>query len=344
MSSWLEFLQARGARVLDGRVANFGDKVRELAAARDATIVADLSHNAVISVSGDDAKSFLHGQLTNDVEALDLDAAQWTGWCTAKGRLVASFLLIRRPDRYLVVLPAEIAPSIQKRLSMYVLRSKVKLEDVSAQHARIGIAGTAARETIARRFGNAPQPLRVVEAKDASIAIALDATRFLAVAPVETAHTVWETFAAAATPAGTDAWDWTAIRAGIPIVLAATQEAFVPQMANFDLIGAVSFRKGCYPGQEIVARTQYRGGLKRRMALVHLAGESAPAAGDSLYSEAFGEQAAGTIANAAPSPDGGFDALAVAQLESLDRGDLRWKSPQGPALTILSRPRADAAS
>jgi folate-binding Fe-S cluster repair protein YgfZ len=96
MSSWLEFLQSRGARVVDGRVADFGDKARELAAARDATIVADLSDNALLAVSGDDATTFLHGQLTNDVEALAVDSAQWTGWCTPKGRLLASFLLVRR--------------------------------------------------------------------------------------------------------------------------------------------------------------------------------------------------------------------------------------------------------
>jgi folate-binding protein YgfZ len=253
MSSWFEFLQGRGARIADGAVADFGDPARELAAARDATIVADLSHNALIAVSGDDAATFLHNQLTNDVQGLAVDAAQWTGWCSPKGRLLASFLLIRRADRFLILLPAEIAPAIQKRLSMFVLRSKVKLEDVSATYARIGIAGKDASATIARRFGEAPAAMRAVEAKDGSLAVALEPSRFVISAPVETAHTIWETLAAAATPAGTDAWDWTGIRAGIPTVVAATQEAFVPQMANFDLIGAVNFRKGCYPGQEIVA-------------------------------------------------------------------------------------------
>ena len=344
MSSWFEFLHGRGARIAGGRVADFGDLPQELAAARDATIVADLSSHALIAVSGEDATTFLHNQLTNDVEGLAVDAAHWTGWCSPKGRLVASFLLVRRSDRYFLVLPAEIAPAIQKRLSMYVLRSKVRLEDVSATHARIGVAGRNASEAIARRFGKTPDTLKVVDANDGNFAVALEPTRFLVVAPVETAHAMWETFAAAATPAGTDAWEWTSIRAGIPTVVAATQEAFVPQMANFDLIGAVSFRKGCYPGQEIVARMQYRGGLKRRMALAHVEGDAAPAPGENVYSEAFGEQAAGTIANVAPSPGGGFDALVVAQIESLDRGDLRWKSPQGPHLTILSRPQADRAS
>jgi len=344
MSSWFEFLASRGARIAGGRVADFGDPARELTAARDATIVADLSDNALISVSGDDATSFLHAQLTNDVQSLAVDTGHWTGWCTPKGRLLASFLLVRRSDRYFLLLPAEIAPAIQKRLSMYVLRSKVKLEDVSAAYARIGFTGQKARETIERRFQQAPASMRVVDAQDGSIAIALDASRFVIAAPMETAHAMWETFAAAAVPAGTDAWDWTSVRAGIPIIVAATQEAFVPQMANFDLIGAVNFRKGCYPGQEIVARMQYRGGLKRRMALAHVEGDVSPAPGESLYSEAFGDQAAGMIANVAPAPDGGYDALVVAQIESLARDDLRWKSPQGPALKILSRPQADAAS
>ena len=124
----------------------------------------------------------------------------------------------------------------------------------------------------------------------------------------------------------------------MPIITAATQEAFVPQMANFELVGGVSFKKGCYPGQEIVARMQYRGGLKRRMAIAHIDGAERPKPGESVYSAAFGDQAAGTIVNAAPAPEGGFDALVVAQIESLERGDLRWKSPDGPGLEVRSHP------
>src|SRR5438874_7261138 len=129
MPSWFEFLQSRGARMVESRVADFGHAARELVAARDEAIVADLSHNALIAVIGDDAAAFLHAQLTNDVNALAVDSAQWTGWCSAKGRLLASFLLVRRADRFLLLFPAEIAASIVKRLSMYVLRSKVKLVD-----------------------------------------------------------------------------------------------------------------------------------------------------------------------------------------------------------------------
>lgn len=320
-------------------MAQFADVGKELAAARDHTIVADLSHQALICASGPDATTFLHGQLTNDVQHLRDDMAQWNGWCSPKGRLLASFLLIRRPDRYLLMLPAEIAAPILKRLSMFVLRSRVKLAGADDELARIGVAGTQAAALVARHFELAPTPLQVA-ARDGSMAIGLEFGRFIVLATPEKARALWQGFAESAIEAGADAWEWTTIRAGIPTIVAATQEAFVPQMANLDLIGAVSFKKGCYPGQEIVARTQYRGVLKRRMALVHVESSDRPAPGESVFSAAFGEQSAGAVANAAPSPGGGFDALVVAQLEGLERNDLRLKSLDGPPLTILSRPEA----
>ena len=301
------------------------------------TFVAPLTHNALLGVSGDDAGAFLHGQLTNDVEALPESAAQWTGWCTPKGRLVASFLLVRLPARFLLLLPAEIAEPVRKRLAMFVLRSKVKLADASAAWVRIGIAGAGARAALANAIGEAPQARQARE-HDGAVAIGLEEDRYILLASPGSAPALWDAIAQSAMPAGIAAWEWKSIRAGIPTVVAATQEAFVPQMANFDLIDAVSFRKGCYPGQEIVARMQYRGGLKRRMALVHIATDATIAPGQSLYSAAFGDQAAGIIANASPAPGGGSDALAVAQIEGLERNDLRWGAPDGPPVEIVRRP------
>ena len=302
----------------------------------DATIVADLTHNALLAVSGDDAGAFLHGQLTNDVEALRAGDAQWNGWLTAKGRMLASFLLVRRTDHYLVMLPSEISEAVAKRLRMFVLRSKVKIEDVSATVARIGIAGPNAAALVAGHWGSAPEPMRSAE-REGALAVRLDATRVVIFVPNEGASTVRDALASAQ-PASTVAWEAAAIRAGVPTIVAATQEAFIPQMVNFELVGGVSFRKGCYPGQEIVARTHYRGGLKRRMALAHIESTEAPQPGDALYSASFGEQAAGQIANVAPSPAGGYDALVVAQLDSLERNDLRWKSPEGAALRLENLP------
>ena len=343
MSSWQAFLVGRGAIPTDNGTQHFGDPPGELAAARDATILADLSHNALLEITGDDATDFLHGQFTNDVQNLPEGAAQWNGWCSAKGRLLATFLLWRNPGGYLLTLPREVAAPAAKKLAMYVLRSKVKIADVSGHWVRMGFAGKSASLMVASEFGHAPDPMRSVQ-REGAACIALDLERFVVLAAEAQAAALWDRLARHAKPAGADAWEWKAIQAGIPTIVAATQETFVPQMANFELVGGVSFKKGCYPGQEIVARTQYRGILKKRMALAHVAGESRPAPGDDVYGETFGEQSAGTIVSAAPSPDGGFDALVVAQIEDLQRGSLRWKSPQGTPLTLRSSPVTPGAA
>ncbi len=305
-------------------------------------LVADLSHNALLSVSGDDAAAFLHAQLTNDVEALAPGAAQWNGWCSAKGRLLATFLLARTTDGFLLMLPAEIAAPIAKRLAMFVLRSKVKIADVSELYARIGIAGPGAAPLVEKHWGALPPSMAAVE-KDGAIAIGLGGNRFVALVP-RAGGSMQDLVVRARAGTEADEWERRSIRSGVPTIVAATQEAFVPQMANFELVGGVSFKKGCYPGQEIVARTQYRGILKKRMALVHVTGDERPQPGQNVYSSAFGDQSAGIVVNAAPAPGGGFDALVVAQVEGLARRDLRWKSPDGPAVEILEHPPLANAS
>jgi len=302
----------------------------------------DLSDNALIAFAGDDARAFLQGQFTNDVEALAVGEAQWGGWCTPKGRLVATFLLVRRANGFLLMLPAEIAAAFAKRLGMFVLRSKVKIVDASGDFGRIGIAGDGAASLVRNRWGEVPAPMRAIE-KDGATCVAIDEARFVAFVPAASAGATLDALAAESSGGSRDQWAWAMIQAGVPVVVAATQEAFVPQMANFDLVGGVSFKKGCYPGQEIVARTQYRGILKRRMALAHIAGGERPQPGQAVYSKEFGEQAAGTIVNAAPSPGGGFDALVIAQIESL-RGELHWKSLDGPAMEVRKVPSAANAS
>jgi tRNA-modifying protein YgfZ len=285
-------------------------------------LLVDLSNNALVSITGDDAAAFLQGQLTNDVLALERGQAQWTGWCSPKGRLLASLLLIRHADGYLAMLPAELAPAISKRLAMFVLRSKVKIADAGARYDRYGIAGPGAADR-ARAVAQGEGALAVQIGPDLSVALVPPGGP--RPAPL----------------ASPEAWTLALIHAGIPTVVAATQEEFVPQMANFDLIGGVSFRKGCYTGQEIVARTQYRGILKKRMALAHVEG-AAPAPGQSVYSAAFGDQSAGKVVNAAAAPGGGYDFLVVAQIESLRDGDLRLGSPDGAPIAIRSYPAADA--
>ena len=268
--------------------------------------VCDLSPtNALLRISGDDATAFLQNQFTNDVKALAVGGAQWNGWCTPKGRLLATFVLARDAEGYLLLLPVEFAEEIAKRLRMFVLRSKVKIEDVSAAVPRFGLWDGA----------SPPGSFRLGETR----AIAFGATP-------------------RGTPATLDDWSLSLIRDGVVQVVPGTQEEFVPQMANYELVGGVSFKKGCYPGQEIVARTQYRGILKKRAIRVRSAAPIAP--GDRVYSEAFGDQSAGTVANVAPSPEGGFEALVVAQLEAIGQRNLRHGSLTGPNLDIQPLPYA----
>jgi tRNA-modifying protein YgfZ len=341
-NDWQDFLVQQGGIVADGRIAHFGDARRELLAARDATVVCDLSHRGLILASGEDAQVFLHGQFTNDVAALGDDSAQLNGYCSPKGRLLATFLMWKGKQGFMLQLPRALVAPIQKRLSMFVLRSKVKLEDVSDQWMRIGVAGRAAQAKVQELFGAIPPQGMKTLHTDLGRAIRLSGTRFELICSPGNAQRIWTALsketAENAVKAGCAAWDWLEIRDGIPTVLPATQEAFVPQMANFELVGGVSFKKGCYPGQEIVARTQYRGILKRRMALAHVDTLETPQPGESVYSAQFGDQAAGQIANAAPSPEGGFDLLVVAQIEGIQGAALHWKRPDGSALQLLPLP------
>ena len=146
-------------------------------------------------------------------------------------------------------------------------------------------------------------------------------------------------FAKVATPGGFDAWRWLTIRAGAPVITAATQDAFVAQAANLDILGAVDFQKGCYTGQEIIARTQYLGRLKERTYLFHTEATDV-SAGERIYSPVFEDQACGTVVSAAPAPGGGSDLLAVLQIAAAERGDARLNAPDGPRLISLPLPYA----
>lgn len=347
---WISELTDQGARFADGRVANFGNQAIELTALDHGNVLCDLSHDGLILVSGDDAATFLQAQLCNDVLALDENTVQWNGWCSPKGRLLATFLLWKDQQGYYLQLPRVLQATIQKRLQMFVLRSKVTLADATLSLVRFGLAGAHVESLVKGVLGHVPEQGMQTLQVDAGRVIRLSPNRFEFVTSAENALSLWREFSPQATKVGATIWDGLMIRDGILTVLPATQDAFVPQMANFELVGGVSFKKGCYPGQEIVARTQYRGILKRRMVWVHWspnpsansstysAATSVANPGDPVYAAEFGDQAAGTVANAAPTADGGLDALVVAQIEAIKGGSLALGTLNGPKLTVQALP------
>jgi folate-binding protein YgfZ len=205
---------------------------------------ARLSRYGLLSVTGAEARDFLHAQLTNDIQNLPADGAALAGWCSAKGRLLATLLVIPAPQGFLLQLARDLATAVAKRLSMFVLRSKVSIADESEAWAQYGV------------WDSQEVPLGVTWS-GGQVAVPVDDKRFLRLQPAGSASLPCE--------ADEDTWRLLEIRAGRPLITAATQDQFVPQMVNLETLGAVDFRKGCYPGQEIVARAQYRGQVKRRM-------------------------------------------------------------------------------
>lgn len=331
---WNSFLAAQGLAA-DG--SRFGTITEELLAARDKAVMAHLGDLGLIRASGVDAATFLHNLLTNDVAGITPKDARFAGFCTAKGRLLALLLVWRDGEDFLLMLPREILPVILRKLSMYVLRAKVKLSDASAEKVLIGLSGavppapTFARELDALpRFG--------VLTGDGGQAIRLDGTRSLLVLEPAAATSAWQPLATAARPVGLAAWQWLEIAAGQPRVVAATQEAFVPQMLNMELpaVGGVSFTKGCYPGQEIVARTQYLGKVKRRTFRARLAGPVAP--GTHVYAPETRDQHCGAIVSLAPSPAGGFECLVCVQIGAVEAGAVHVGAPDGESLEFLPLP------
>lgn len=340
-SAWQDALRASGARLAAGVVTDFGDAAAELRATRDGGIVAPLDHLGLIACSGADAQTFLHGQLSNDVKQLAPQRSEYAAYNSPKGRMLANFLLWREGEAYYLEFARALLAALQKRLVMYVLRAKVKLEDASDARPILGLAGKAATGVLREMFSTLPQAAhQLVRDPAYGTLIALPGERFQLVAELGSAEQTWSKLAAALTPVGSSCWEWLEIRNGIPLITPATQEQFVPQMANMELIGAVNFQKGCYPGQEIVARTQYLGQLKRRMVLAHVEGDTPPQAGDALFSTDAEGQASGMVVNAQIAPDGGFDLLAVAQTSGIAQAALHFKSIDGPLLRIEPLPYA----
>jgi len=317
-----------------GFEADCGDLAAECRAALDGGIVAVLPQLGIIRASGVDTDSFLQGQFSNDIRLLTAERAQLTSWNSAKGRVLALFTALRSGDAVLLETARPLVEATLKRLRMFVLRSKVQLEDVSESSLAIGIGGERAGAQLAALGLPAPADIGGVAVHDNVVVLRRSGARprYTLHGSAEQLRPLWQKLSAELTPAGTAAWRLLDILAGVPTILAATQDHFVAQMLNLDALGGISFTKGCYTGQEVVARMHYLGNLKRRMFLLHAEGAEAVAPATSIYEAGGDGQAVGEVVLSAPHPDRAQALLAVLQIAHAESATLRLGSVDGPRL------------
>lgn len=294
---------------------------------------ARLADWGLIRAQGEEAAKFLHGQLTQDIEHLAPGRATLAGYCSAKGRLLASFIVWRgAADEVLLAGSADVLGTVLKRLQMFVLRARCKLSDASADVALWGLAGPGVDQV----SGPGDAPVWAVRQADASTLVRLPDALVDGVAIPRWLQAGGEM------PAGPvlalAAWQALEAASGVARVVAVTSEQFVPQMVNLELVGGVNFQKGCYPGQEVVARSQYRGTIKRRAQVLHGMAPLHP--GEEVFHSADLEQPAGRVVLAGSLPDGRHVALVELKLAALEGGSLHAGAADGPMLTLAALPYA----
>lgn len=288
--------------------------------------LARLDDWGVIRAQGADAAAFLHGQLTQDFLLLGQGEARLAGFCSAKGRMLASFIGWKSgPEEILLACRRDLLAPTLKRLSMFVLRAKARLSDASADFALYGAVGASLPAELPAQ----PWARLTADGGDwIRLPAAAGAARALLCLPAS-----GEQPAAELAPA---LLSWLEVRSGVALVSAPVVEAFVPQMLNYESVGGVNFKKGCYPGQEVVARSQYRGALKRRAQLFHADAELS--VGQEIFHAADAEQPCGLVAAAAPHPRQGWEAIVSLQTAALDGQALTVGEPGGAALQPLALP------
>jgi len=273
-----------------------------------------LTESALIGASGADAATFLHSQLTNDIKNLGANQACLAGYCTPKGRLLATMLVWNHQDTIMLQVPRELQEALQKRLQMFVMRAKVKLDNLGANTTVLGLFGAETMTLMSPWFAQLPAvPYETVSNESGTLMRLADAdgvARYQWIAEKELAEQAWSNLVAQVPELPQPMWALSEIHAGIPHIGLTTQEKFVPQMINYELIGAVNFKKGCYPGQEIVARTHYLGKQKRRTVLAHLDSSNVQSGMEVFASQDLDlTQPCGMVVNGAANPAGGTDCL-----------------------------------
>jgi len=332
-NDWKNYLLQSGATHDDRGLFIFDESFADARIAEDSNVICDLSHFSTVVIAGADAAEFMQGQFTNDVNKVDDQHSQISAFCNNKGRMIANFRLFKYQQNYFISIRQDLVDKSIEHLQNYVLRAQVAIQDVSQQLVHLGISGRDAGAILADFIDNPGTDVDSLSQNEDYIAIraAGSIPRYEIFCSPEKAIALWQavtenTSTDKVTMVNSDYWDLLDIRNGIPFIDSNTSEEFVPQMANMELINGVSFEKGCYTGQEIVARTHYLGKQKRRTYPISIKSHTMPKTGDHLATETSTEnQYTGTLVTIYQTATDDYEALAVIQIKSVEEGRLKLK-------------------
>ena len=283
----------------------------------------DLSHYSLLQISGPDAFGFLHAQITGDLNQLKLHGWLFSAWCQPNGRVICTFIIFARDDNLYLILPSMLKDTVMRRLSMYILRSKVTLQDVTDDYVLMGLAGTDIEKILMQTVTQVPPVTgNMIQSEYFSCLKLWDKTpRYILINTIEHVEGLLDNITTSFHSGKRSGWSLLDIEAGIPWIINSTSESFLPQMLNIDQMHGLSYQKGCYPGQEIIARLHYRGQLKKKMYLGSGNADFTPGAGDRLIHQDSGA-VAGDVIDAELHPAGGFRMLAVVETQSAESNNL----------------------
>jgi len=304
-------------------------------------VVARLDDYGLIKVEGDDAETFLHAQFTNDLQqGVSENSSQLSAYCSPKGRILSLFRIYKANNAFYLSMPRELIEATHKRLSMFVLMSKVTLTDETDNIHQLGVSGPNSEQKLMALVGQPPETVdQVVTNENISIIrIPGPHPRFQIIGPAKEIKSLNNKLGTFVAEVSANAWQLLDIHAAIPIIKLANVEAFVPQMINLQAINGLSFKKGCYPGQEVVARMQYLGKLKRRMYLAHSDNDAIAEPGDNIFVNVDEPRKTGVVVTAQPAPDGGCDLLIVVEIESAENQPLHLDGNMISALSLKPLP------
>ena len=336
-NDWKNYLLQNNASLDDNDLLVFNDPYVDSQYTSDDTLVCDLSCFSTLVIAGGDAVEFMQGQFTNDVEKVDDDHSQMSSFCNNKGRMIANFRLFRYQKNYFINLKNSLVNRSIEHLQNYVLRAEVAIQDVSDQLIHLGISGQDTVTLLSPFFDDLNTAVNGVSQNDNYIAIRIagSAPRYEIFCSFEHARTLWESLADNTHVVNSTYWDYLNIQNGLPFIDNDTSETFVPQMANMELIDGISFEKGCYTGQEIVARTHFLGKQKRRAYRIRIISDTEPGVGDQLATTTSTEnQYTGTLVTIYPVAENNYEALAVIQIKSAEENTLKLKDHEAEIILL----------